>query len=79
MIIVSNKKDFKGLKGLETLQGFHNVNHSAEQVKPNPATWIKTAAVSWLRQNDKLDLPNLLENGTQFVKADRKEVDDANY
>jgi hypothetical protein len=29
-----------------------------EELKPKPATWVHTATVSWLNQNETADIPN---------------------
>jgi hypothetical protein len=74
VIVISNSKEFKGLQGLERLDGFHNVKHSTSHVKPNPATWIKTAAVSWLKTNDNVDVPNLIDSTMHYKNTDSKEL-----
>lgn len=59
VIVVSKSKQFEGLRGLEALAGFEQMQHeAAKKVQPKPATWIQTAAVSWFRQNDTLDMAN---------------------
>jgi len=35
---------------------------AAKQVQPKPATWIQTAAVSWLHRNDTIDVANRLDS-----------------
>ncbi len=75
--MVSNRKEFMGLRGLDQLQGFHMIKHKISDVKPNPATWIKTAAVSWLKQNDAVDMPNLADTSTHYGNANAKEFQEA--
>ena len=59
MIVVSRSKEFEGIKGLDSLDAYAAMQHAAaKKVQPKPATWIQTAAVSWLRQNDTLDMAN---------------------
>ena len=43
-------------------------------MKPNPATWIKTAAVSWLKHNDASDLPNQNVQAQQYGVANAREI-----
>lgn len=39
-------------------------------MKPKPATWVQTAAVRWLKQNDTADIPNYMECANSFTAAD---------
>ena len=47
---------------------------AAKKVQPKPGTWIQTAAVSWLHQNDTLDLANQMEASQTFSKTNSAEV-----
>ena len=59
VIVVSRSKEFEGIRGMEKLEGYAFMQHeAAKKVQPKPGTWIQTAAVSWLRQNDTLDMAN---------------------
>ena len=75
MIVVSKTKQFEGIRGLEQLSGYAQMQHEAtKKVQPKPATWIQTAAVSWFRQNDTLDMANQIETSNAFSKSDSVEV-----
>ena len=41
VMVVSRNKQFEGLKGLEKLQGYAQMQHdAAKKVQPKPGTWI---------------------------------------
>ena len=67
VLVVSKSKHFEGIRGLEKLDGFAQMQlEAAKKVQPKPATWIQTAAVSWLKQNDTLDMANQIETSQAF-------------
>jgi len=75
VLVLSRTKDFVGLKGLERLEGYELMQlEAAKKVKPKPATWIQTAAVSWLNKNDTLDMTNQMEASNSYNKADSTEI-----
>ncbi len=75
MLVLSRTKQFVGLKGLEKLDWYEQMQlEAAAKVQPKPATWIQTAAVSWLNKNDTLDMAQTADAGGSFNKADSIEV-----
>ena len=73
--MVSSSKTFEGIRGLDNLSGLSTMQQEAsKKVQPKPGTWIQTAAVSWLNQNDTADIANQLDISQAFSKADSMEV-----
>lgn len=76
VILVSAEKQFIGLKGISQLNGFMQVRRAqeVESIKPKPATWIQTAAVSWLHQNHTTDVPNIADTSNSYQGTDSNDV-----
>ena len=69
MLVVSKTKDFVGLRGLDQLEGYEQMQlENAKKVQPKPGTWIQTAAVSWLNKNDTIDVKNSMDVQQTYSK-----------
>ena len=75
VLIVSTQPNFIGLNGLDKFfrranEGRKRPTVKLHEVKPKPATWVHTAAVSWLNQNETADIPNsYMEGDNSYVAA----------
>jgi hypothetical protein len=80
IIVVSPDSKFRGIKGLDRFYVVpdERPKQDTSSVHPKPKTWIQGQAISWIRQNDTTNLPNLndttgslvLQNSKEFKMAD---------
>jgi hypothetical protein len=59
VLIASTSENFKGLKGLTQFYEEQRPSLPIGEIKPKPGTWIQTAAVSWLKNNETSELQTM--------------------
>jgi hypothetical protein len=69
IIVVSPEQRFRGIRGMERfdVEPAARPHQDTTQVHPKPRTWIQGQTISWIRQNDTTNAPNLTDTSGAYA------------